>query len=124
VRLDELAKSYGDRAKFFGVYIREAHADGEDQVLRNLDEGVIYTQPETADERADVASACMLRYNFTFPMLLDGMDNDAEEKYISWPDRLYIIGADGKVAYQGGLGPFYFNVDEFDQELSKIVGSA
>jgi hypothetical protein len=124
VRLDELAKSYGDRAKFFGVYIREAHADGEDQVLRNLDEGVIYTQPETADERADVASACMLRYNFTFPMLLDGMDNDAEEKYISWPDRLYIIGADGNVAYQGGLGPFYFNVDEFDQELSKIVGSA
>lgn len=121
MRLDELAKSYGEKAKFFGVYIREAHADGEDQVIRNLDEDIIYTQPETVDERADVAAACMLRYNFTFPMLLDGMDNDAEEKYISWPDRLYIIGSDGKIAYQGGLGPFYFNVDEFDQELSKLM---
>jgi hypothetical protein len=103
------------------VYIREAHADGEDQVIRNLDEGVIYSQPETADERADVAAACMLRYNFRFPMLLDNMDNDAEEKYISWPDRLYIIGSDGNIAYQGGLGPFYFNIDEFEQELSKLI---
>jgi len=121
VRLDELAKSFGDKAKFFGVYIREAHADGEDQVIRNLDEDVIYKQPETSDERADVAAACMLRYNFSFPMLLDGMDNDAEEKYISWPDRLYIIGRDGNVAYKGGLGPFYFNVDEFEQELTKLI---
>lgn len=121
MRLDELAKSYGDKVKFFGVYIREAHADGEDQVIRNLDEGVIFTQPETEDERAEVASACMLRYNFSFPMLLDGMDNDAEEKYISWPDRLYIIGKNGKVAYQGGLGPLYFDVDEFEQVLTKLV---
>ena len=121
MRLDELAKSYGEKAQFFGVYIREAHADGEDQVIRNLDEGVIYTQPETSDERADVAAACMLRYNFSFPMLLDGMDNDAEEKYISWPDRLYIIGSDGKIAYQGGLGPFYFNVDEFDEKLKTLI---
>ena len=121
MRLDELAKSYGDKAHFFGIYIREAHADGEDQVIRNLDEGVIYSQPETEDERADVAAACMLRYNFFFPMLLDGMDNDAEEKYISWPDRLYIIGSDGNIAYQGGLGPFYFNVDEFDQEMATLI---
>jgi len=121
VRLDEMAKSFGDKANFFGVYIREAHADGEDQVIRNLDDDIIVKQPETADERADVAAVCMLRYNFSFPMLLDGMDNDAEEKYISWPDRLYIVGEDGKIAYKGGLGPFYFDVDEFGEELSKLV---
>jgi len=123
VRLDEMAKSYGDKAKFFSVYIREAHADGEDQVLRNLDEGIIYEQPKTADERADVAAACMLRYNFSFPMLLDNMDNDAEEKYVSWPDRLYIVGENGKIAYKGGLGPFYFDIDEFEKSLSAIIRS-
>jgi len=118
-----MAKSYGDKAKFFSVYIREAHADGEDQVLRNLDEGIIYEQPKTADERADVAAACMLRYNFSFPMLLDNMDNDAEEKYVSWPDRLYIVGENGKIAYKGGLGPFYFDIDEFEKSLSAIIRS-
>jgi len=121
VRLDEMAKSFGDKVKLFGVYIREAHAEGEDQVPRNLQEDVIYTQPETADERADIAAACMLRHNFNFPMLLDNMNNDAEEKYISWPDRLYIIDSGGKIAYQGGLGPFYFDVDEFERELSSMI---
>ena len=42
-------------------------------------------------------AACMLRYNFSFPMLLDTMDNDAEVKYQSWPDRLFIIDREGKI---------------------------
>jgi len=122
VRLDELANKYDGKVKFFGVYIREAHAEGEDQVLRNLDEDIIFEQPETADERAEVAAACMLRYNFSFPMLLDGMDNKAEESYQSWPDRLYAIDTDGKIAYQGGMGPLYFDVDEFEDKLGTMVG--
>ena len=121
MRLDNLAKSFGNKAKFFGVYIREAHAEGEDQVIRNLDEDVIFEQPTTEDERAEIAATCMLRYNFSFPMLLDGMDNDAEYKYQSWPDRLYIISPNGKIAYQGGMGPLYFDVDEFEQEMHKII---
>ena len=121
MRLDELAQSFGDKAKFFGVYIREAHAEGEDQVPRNLKEDVIFTQPENADERADVAAACMLRYNFSFPMLLDNMENEAEEKYQSWPDRLFIIDHDGKIGYQGGMGPLYFNVNEFEDSLKGII---
>ena len=114
MRLDELANSHGDKVKFFSVYIREAHAQGDDHVPRNLDEDIIFDQPATSDERAEVAAACMLRYNFSFPMLLDNMENEAEEKYNSWPDRLYLIGPDGKIAYQGGMGPLYFDVDEFE----------
>ena len=43
MRLDDLAKSFGDKVKFFGVYIREAHAEGEDQVPRNLKEDHLRT---------------------------------------------------------------------------------
>ena len=121
MRLDELAKRYEGRAKFAGIYIREAHADDEDRVPRNLAEGVVFDQPQSADARAEIAGACMLRYNFSFPMLLDNMENQAEETYIAWPDRLYIVGADGRIAYQGGLGPLYFDVDEFDAALSGLV---
>ena len=117
MRLDQLAKDLGDDVVLLGIYIREAHAEGEDQVPRNLEEGVVFAQPGSEDERAEVAAACMLRYNFSFPMLLDGMDNDAEEKYISWPDRLYLIDREGKVAYKSGLGPFYFDVDEFEEAI-------
>ena len=123
MRLDNMAKTYGDKVTLFCVYIREAHAEGEDQVPRNLDEDVIFEQPTTSDERAEVAAACMLRHNFSFPMLMDNMENEAEEKYMSWPDRLYLIDSDGKIAYQGGMGPLYFDVDEFEQELRKLVGA-
>jgi len=121
VRLDELAKTYGDKVRFFSVYIREAHAENEDQVIRNLDEDVIFEQPQSEDERAEIAAVCMLRYNFSFPMLMDGMANEAEEKYQSWPDRLYLIDAGGKIAYQGGLGPLYFDVDEFEAAIGRLV---
>ncbi len=50
-------------------------------------------------------------------MLLDNMENEAEEKYNSWPDRLYLIDPDGKIAYQGGMGPLYFDVDEFEEAV-------
>jgi hypothetical protein len=121
VRLDELAKSYDGRARFVGNYIREAHTADYGQVPANLDDGIIYDMPQTVDDRAEIAAACMLRYNFSFPMLLDNMENEADENYISWPDRLYIIGADGKVSYQAGLGPFYFDIEEFDKALSVLV---
>jgi len=117
VRLDNLSKDFSDDVQFLGIYIREAHAEGEDQVPRNLKEDVVFRQPETDDERAEVAAACMLRYNFSFPMLLDGIDNDAEEKYISWPDRLYLIDSNGKVVFKSGLGPLYFDIDEFENAI-------
>ncbi len=117
MRLDNLSKDFSDDVQFLGIYIREAHAEGEDQVPRNLKEDVVFRQPETDDERAEVAAACMLRYNFSFPMLLDGIDNDAEEKYISWPDRLYLIDSNGKVVFKSGLGPLYFDIDEFENAI-------
>ena len=48
------------------------------------------------------------------------MDNNVEFKHPSWPGRLYVISPDGKIAYQGGLGPFYFDVNEFEEELAKL----
>jgi hypothetical protein len=50
-------------------------------------------------------------------MLMDNMENEAEKKYISWPDRLYLINNDGKIAYQGGMEPLYFDVKEFDTAM-------
>ena len=115
-----MAKKFAGDAQMLGVYIREAHAEGEDQVPRNNEERIIFDQPTTEDERAEVAAACLLRYNFSFPMLLDSMSNEAEEKYYAWPDRLYVIGRDGNIAHKSGLGPFYFDVDEFEAEMAKL----
>ena len=33
------------------------------------------------------------------------------------PDRLYVIGRDGRVVYKGGRGPFGFKTGEMEQAL-------
>ena len=86
-------------------------------------EGIIFNDPTTEDERAEEAAACMLRYNFSFPMLLEKMNNAAEEAYQSWPDRLYLIDAKGTIAYQGGMGPLYFDVDELEGSIHALLNS-
>ena len=37
--------------------------------------------------------------------VLDDMSNDVEQAYASWPERLYAIDGEGRVAFVGGLGP-------------------
>jgi len=40
------------------------------------------------------------------------MDNEAEEAYFAWPERLYVVDESGRVAYKGGVGPFGFKPAE------------
>ena len=54
----------------------------------------------------------MTHLGIQFPTLLDSMDNKAEKDYSSWPDRLYVVDQDGKVAYKGGPGPQGFDSAE------------
>ena len=98
---------------FLCVYIKEAHPTDGSQSPSNIDDEVLFTQPTSADERADIAAVCMLRYNFCFPMVLDNMTNEVEDKYVAMPERLYVLDADGRVAWQGGIGPHYFDADGF-----------
>ena len=36
------------------------------------------------------------------------MDNTAARAYKAWPDRLYVIGLDGRIALAGARGPWGF----------------
>ena len=57
----------------------------------------------------------------TMPTLIDRADNQVNQAYGAWPDRLYVVGVDGKIAYQGGPGPGGFKVAEVEKWLSDNV---
>ena len=42
------------------------------------------------------------------------MDDVANRSYGAWPDRLFLIGRDGKVRYHGGPGPNGFRPGELE----------
>jgi len=74
----------------------------------NRREGVAIADPVSPDQRADVAQACSVRLRLNIPVLVDLLDDEVARRYGAWPDRLYRIGRDGRVAFQGEEGPFGF----------------
>jgi hypothetical protein len=75
--------------------------------------------PKTLKEREKAASRCCAELGLTWPTLCDGMDDAANLAYAAWPERLYVIGKDGKIAYAGGMGPFKFSPGECEAFLKE-----
>ena len=55
------------------------------------------------------------------PVLVDDMQNTVAGAYHAKPDRLFVVGADAKIAYRGARGPRGFDVAELAEALKKIV---
>jgi type I thyroxine 5'-deiodinase len=103
------------------VYIQEAHPVDLWQVKSNVRDGVLFASPKTDGERVDTANACVVKLAIKIPALLDAIDNRAERAYTGWPDRLYVIGTDGRVRYKSAPGPFGFSTSELDQALGRML---
>ena len=95
--MNEWYAEYKDRADFVVVYVREAHPDDGWQADSNLDDGVVYNAPQTFEERKTIAKACEVGLALKIPLVIDKMDDAVEKAYRGWPDRLFIIGKDGKL---------------------------
>ena len=117
-------EKYKDRVAFLFVYIREAHPDDEWQVGDNCRDSVVFAQPTTLANRKEVAKRCSTALKLTMPCLVDEMDNRVDEAYAAWPERLFVVDADGRIAYAGGQGPFGFEPKHIRKWLRKNVGRA
>ena len=89
----------------------------------NERDGIFFAQPTSHDERTEVARVCSLKLELSIPTLVDDMDNSTDLKYYALPDRLYLIGRDGRVAYRGGPGPFGFVAAELEEAIEKYLGT-
>ena len=123
MRFEEIAVKYRNRTRMLCIYTEEAHPSDGVQHGKNIEEGIQFKEPTNLNERAENARACLQRYNFSFPMALDSMKNETESNYVTMAIRLYIIDGLGRIAYRGGLGPRYLDVDEFETSLATLVGT-
>ena len=109
--------AWSDRVDFVTVYIKEAHPTDEWQVPANEADDVCYAQPRTLADRLAIAKDFTERFTWTLPMVVDPMDNPAEQAYAAWPERLYVVGADGRIACKGAMGPAGFDPEEVEAWL-------
>lgn len=83
----------------------------------NLRQQVLFADPRTTAERSTVADACVRKLKLDFPAALDDERNSTERAYTGWPDRLYLIDRQGRVAYKSAPGPFGFRASDVAQAL-------
>lgn len=87
----------------------------------NVQENVEYAQPKTIQERQEVAGACTLGLKLTLPAYLDDMENSADRTFNGWPERLIVLSSEGRLIYQGGKGPYGFDLDSLESFLQDLV---
>ena len=122
--LNKLYQAYRDRAAFYVVYIQEAHPVDAWQVSSNIEDNVLEASTSTPEERSEVAGKCVRNLGIELPALLDSPDDRVELAYTGWPDRLYVIDVDGRVAFKSPPGPFGFKPEEVGVALGRLVGPA
>ena len=111
-----MAEKYKDVAQFLIVYIKEAHP-AEDWPMRVNARLKFIQDPTSEFERFQVASTCVTDLKISIPCLIDDMDNTAAIAYKGHPDRIYVVGLDGKITYRSGPGPMGFRPHEAKEAL-------
>jgi hypothetical protein len=114
-----LYASYKDQIEFLIVYIREAHPEMlEEESVKGISD-----RPKDIDERVILATACVTKFKFTVPMVIDSIAGKVDEDYKAKPVRTTITDRDGKVAYYAGPGPFDFRLNVVERVLKKLVAN-
>ena len=109
--------AYGADVQFYVVYIREAHALDSAQPSGGGGNPIV-EDPRSLHERCLVAQTCLTKLDLEgLPALVDGLDDAVNSAYAAWPDRMYLVGRDGRIAYHGGRGPFGFLPDELEAAI-------
>lgn len=103
------------------MYVREAHAL-DSRMPSGGGANPILEDPRTLAERSEVASVCIAELDLgELPALVDDLDDSVSSAYAAWPDRLYLVDVDGRIAYHGGRGPFGFDPDGLARAIEDLV---
>jgi type I thyroxine 5'-deiodinase len=87
----------------------------------NIKEKIVFASPKNEGERALIAGACVRKLAIKFPAVLDEFGDSTEKAYTGWPDRLYLIDSQGRIAYKSEAGPFGFKPDQLATALLHLT---
>jgi hypothetical protein len=121
--LEQLYQTYRDRVTFLLVYIAEAHPgqilsvqkeDGAEE-LRVIP--LVQKEPDLL-----VNLKHLLRLGkLTLPAAVDNPESSLTNDYAGYPNRIYVIGTDGRVRFKGAPGPTGYKVPDLEEWLKTEV---
>jgi|LauGreSuBDMM15SN_2_FD.fasta_scaffold169951_2 hypothetical protein len=112
---EEFCRGVEPRALFATIYISEAHASDDwrlpPPIAQTLGEGANIKLARKEDERIDAAKRFQKRFTYSPSLYIDNMQDEAMDIFSAWPERAYIFER-GVCVYQGGKGPFDFDMTQ------------
>ena len=104
------------------MYIREAHALDSRSPMGGGGMPIV-EDPISLLERKGVAKVCMTKLALEpIPALVDDVDDAVGTAYAAHPDRMYLVGRDGRIAFRGGPGPMGFDPEQLDAAIREELG--
>lgn len=105
--MEKMYQQYKDVVEFKLVYIKEAHAsDSRRPVQYAREKGI--TEHDDYQERCSTAEMLLNDESLHIPFLIDHMDDSVNKAYAAWPDRIYLVQKDGRIAVAAERGPWGF----------------
>lgn len=96
------------------VYISEAHPGSIVSVPASDGTRELHVIPPTAtvEERLRNMRQFIKAVGLTIPAGIDAEGDPARRAYAGWPDRIYVVGTDGNIAFKSAPGPVGFKVPD------------
>lgn len=121
--LEKIYQQYKSKSKWFFIYVKEANPADISPAEENIKAGITINQPKTMEERQAVAKRCYTDMGFSFPALVDGIDNATANTYAAEPERMYIVDKRGRIVYKSEKGPEGFKPDDMAQTLARLCST-
>ncbi|CAH3042745.1 unnamed protein product [Porites lobata] len=112
----EIVKDFDDVADFMIVYMEEAHPVEGWRIRDNYE----IKEHRSMEDRLQAAQM-LASLDPLVPIVVDPLDNQALTAYASFPERLYIV-QDGRIAYEGRVGPVGYDLKELRHWLNGWKG--
>jgi len=106
---------------FVIIYTKEAHAvdTGRTGSYSRDEEGNPVYDPQTYEERLELAIKTIAAEGITVPVLVDEMDNPLWCTYGPAPNNAYLIGTDGMIVTKQG----WYNPNEMESAILAYLGN-
>jgi len=100
--------------------VKSPYFSGESPDSYSTDkEGNPVTQPQTYEERLELARQTVAEEGISVPVLVDEIDNPVWCTYGPAPNNAYLIGAEGKIIAQQG----WFEPVKMESAIQTYLGS-
>lgn len=119
--LERVYQTYKAKSEWYMVYIQEANSVNESQADSDHEMETKIKNPKTMEKYKALADTCRRELGFSFPVLVDGMDDNKFRKaYAAWAKRIYVVDKKGKIAYKSEPISESFDPRKLGQKLRKI----